>query len=147
MGKVTRKGEIVLGYLERFPHTSSLTLARKIYEEHPLEWDGVESIRLSIRYFRGSMGDEARKKLADKRFVGTGDPLPLPKTLCEPYEKFVIPVGNSRIMALCDIHIPFHDIEALKIALNTGKDRNVNTMLLLAGRLTVCVVCIRITAL
>ena len=30
---------------------------------------------------------------------------------------FIMPKGNNRILVLTDIHIPYHDIEALQIAL------------------------------
>lgn len=57
----SKNTEIVLSYLKRFPNASSLTLARKIYEENNLYFSSVETVRSSVRYFRGAQGKAHRK--------------------------------------------------------------------------------------
>jgi len=63
-------GKIVLGYLERFPNTPSLTLARKIYNEddNHLVFTDTETVRTAIRYYRGIIGFKNRKKCIKQKF-------------------------------------------------------------------------------
>ncbi len=62
--------QIVLEYLERFPNTPSLTLAKKIYGENDnhLVFSGVENVRSTIRNFRGSHGAYNRERRKNRKF-------------------------------------------------------------------------------
>ena len=54
----------------------------------------------------------------------------IPDSDYQKVEEFVFPKGNNRILVLSDIHIPYHDIEALTTALEYGKTLNPNAILL-----------------
>ena len=46
--------KIIKDYLNKFPNLPSLTLARKIYKDHP-ELSSVDNIRTSVRRLRGQL--------------------------------------------------------------------------------------------
>lgn len=131
----TIKGSIVEEYLGRFPNTASLTLARKIYKENKTVFTDVEDVRTKLRYRRGSMGDNARKKVADKTYVrpvGTfkHNPFQLPESHAEAREPYVLPKANNNILVISDLHIPYHDIGAITAAMKYGVEAKVNTILI-----------------
>ena len=83
--------EIVKKYLKRFPDLPSLTLAKKIYKEHP-EFISIENIRGKIRKLRGQSGQDSRKR-KDKTFFkpeGSRNPFKLPESHADIYEAFSI---------------------------------------------------------
>ena len=128
--ETTPKGELIKEYLERFQLTPSLTIAKKIFEEHSLMFTNVETVRSLVRFYRGKQGEKKKASLGDKRFVDTGQRMELPPSKCKPYENFIMPTANNKILALFDIHLPFQDNGALKIALEYGAEHNANTVLL-----------------
>ena len=54
----------------------------------------------------------------------------LPEPLDDEIKVHQLPTGCNKILLLSDIHIPFHSIEALTVALKYGKDRGANTIYL-----------------
>ena len=87
-----------------------------------------------IRMYRGACGAAHLKKLADKQFVipkATEDnkfafPEPEPVTW-EPYE---IPTTCHKILLIADLHIPYHDRDAVDIAIQYGIDAKCDTVIL-----------------
>jgi hypothetical protein len=64
------KGDIVKEYLEKWPELPSHQLARMIYnsENNHLVFTDKESVRTAIRYYRGSIGDNHRKKISSTKY-------------------------------------------------------------------------------
>ena len=58
------------------------------------------------------------------------NPLGLPESLETEYKPFKLPKNHNDILLLSDIHIPYHNIPALTIAIEYGIENNVNTILL-----------------
>jgi len=58
------------------------------------------------------------------------NPLNLPKSLEEDYRAFKLPVHDNDILLISDIHIPYHNIQALTSALRYGIEHEVNTILI-----------------
>jgi predicted phosphodiesterase len=124
----TLTGKIVVSYLEKFPNQSSRSLSRLICEENPLVFNDTEHARMIIRSYRGALGEKRRKDFKDHRFFRTGFNLPEgEEKLYEPYQ---LPKVNNRILYMCDVHLPFHDLSSIKIALNDAKDKDCNTVIL-----------------
>jgi AMMECR1 domain-containing protein len=69
MSNISLKGQVVLEYLEKFPNTTSRMLARIIYRDNMALFTTLDSTRLMIRYYRGSVGDTHRKALTNKKYV------------------------------------------------------------------------------
>lgn len=128
MSKVTYKNKIVRNYIKRFPNTPSLTIAKKIYAENSAEFTNVELVRTMVRHIRGLNGKTARKRLGDKSMVvkpfSLKNPYNLPKSEGKAPKVFNLPSTN--ILLISDLHIPYHDIKALTVAIDYGKKEKVN---------------------
>jgi hypothetical protein len=61
--------KVIFDCLDRFPDSGSLTLAKKIYKEHPELFTSVENVRNIIRFYRGSHGKKSLSTLKDKKYV------------------------------------------------------------------------------
>lgn len=124
-------GKIILEYLERFPNLPSRTLASKIYNENNESFKDIESVRFHIKYYRGKSGKTQLNKLANKKFVDVKiKPLTMPESHTKHVEVWKLPKANKKVLILSDIHIPYHDVEAIKIALNEGKQQGIDTIYL-----------------
>jgi predicted phosphodiesterase len=137
MKKVTLKQSILFPYLEKFSSADSRTLSRKIFKENKSVWKDAETIRSSIRYYRGQKGGVSRKDVLgspvkDKFFK---------KGKTEAWNK--IPEGEKHLdwdnpvvvkgkkaLVLSDVHIPYHDKEALVLALEEGQRAKVDVIYL-----------------
>lgn len=124
------KATIVRKYIVRFPNTPSLTLAKKIYAENSKEFTDAEHVRRIVRYHRGLTGGNNRKK-GDKKLhvkVGkfTNNPFKLPKSYAQAPKVFHLPVTCSNILFISDLHIPYHDNQAITIALKYGIEKKIN---------------------
>ncbi len=118
--------------LSKYPNTPSLTLAKKIMAENASMFTTVEAARSAIRYFRGAVGTKNRKhadpKLARPFDESMFNPFGLPKSDEVEFIPFVLPVECSRVLYLTDVHIPYHNIEALSAAIQFGHDKRIDTI-------------------
>jgi hypothetical protein len=112
---------IVRDYCKRFPKHGNLTLAKAIYDKFSEVFTTLESVRSSVRQVRGVLGEKNRrtgvlnKSLYREPGYAGQPPLELPRSIAKPWEPFH--VETRRNVILSDIHIPFHDDEALSLAI------------------------------
>lgn len=132
-----KKGDLVKEYLDQFPETPSLTLARMIYEENKEIFTNVETVRTQIRSFRGAMGISKRSliKKHDRKYIREFDkklfnPFKLPESDEKEFIPYQLPKHHNKILLLSDIHIPYHSISAITAAFNYGLEHNINTVFL-----------------
>jgi hypothetical protein len=64
-----QRRKIITDHLDRFPDAGSLTIAKIIYRDYSAFFSSLEDIRGTIRYFRGTAGEERRRNLANKKYV------------------------------------------------------------------------------
>lgn len=123
---------LVFGYLDKWPEVPSLTLAKKIYKEHPNAFPSLDAARSKIRFYRGKAGEDHRRRNIEKRFYEQGERSKAPFNLPESYAKPRTPVEieGKRILCLYDLHIPYHENEAIEIALKEGHKRKCDTVFL-----------------
>lgn len=114
-------------YCDKYPQVASLTIARKIAKDHPLEFT-VESARSSVRSVRGSNGKQRIKITHDN--ASKIDPNRLPESYANDWQPYIIPKECDKILVLSDLHIPYHDIKALTSALEYGKSRYASCVLI-----------------
>lgn len=113
--------EIIIEYLEKFSDSPSKTLARKIYAENP-SFLSFEQVYSKVRYYRGQMGEERRKDLKDKRFQKelkvkvTVKEKFLPESYISTRDTFVFPTACTSVGVIGDIHLPYHDNNAIEAA-------------------------------
>lgn len=114
----------------KFPETPSRTLAKRVAAEQKVS---IESARQMVRNIRGANGDEHRKKASDKSLYQpkrqAGQKPQLPPSLAKKWEPFELGTGIT-VGILSDVHIPYHDEQALAAAVAYLKKRRPDVLLL-----------------
>lgn len=132
------KGETVKRYLMEYPNTYTKTLAKLIFKENPGLFDSVESTRSSVRWYRGAKKDGRGKRCSDPKLFRDPElarqamvnPFRLPKSDESEYLPFTLPGEANNILALYDVHVPYHNIEACNAAMEYGKENNINAIVI-----------------
>lgn len=114
--------------ITRFPKAPSLSLAKKAYHDSPQLWSGVEACRSMVRNIRGAQGKYKRECISDKsQMVKPGKAgmkifpgLPPAIKRLDPFQAFTIH-GPGMWGIISDVHVPFHDEEAVTVALEQIK--------------------------
>lgn len=126
------KSKICREYREKFPDMPTLKLARIVFNEHNLTFKNVEDVRCVLRYIEGKKGNIIRKSIKDTKFYMKEsrplNPYNLPETYQEKREPFILPKGCDNILIISDLHIPYHDIDAITLALDYAQKEKVNTI-------------------
>lgn len=138
MGRpITAKGKLVITYLDKYPEMPSLTLAKLIYAENPLEFATAEEVRGLIRSYRGANGQRTGSApfLAGGKYVRKIDdknlaPYKLPDADDEDIKPFVLPLAHNNIGIISDLHIPHHRNNIIDIACNYFISNSCNTIIL-----------------
>lgn len=116
------KSQVIQDYLTRFPNAYSKTIANLIYKENPSLWSNVEAVRRNIRYWRGSLGKKHRQSrkgnFMPKPNLASLNDIPNGQTDIEDWGAYEIKA--KKVLVISDIHVPYHDKRALKIALTEG---------------------------
>jgi len=130
---IMRKSDIAREFRTRFPDMPSIKLARLIYDEHKLFFTNVEDARSSVRYIEGKQGVKNRKKVINTSTYMENprpyNPYNLPESEEDKYTPFVFP-HHKKIGILSDIHLPYHNLEALTEAITAMKRESVDAVLL-----------------
>ncbi len=125
--------QIAREYRLKFPDMPTLTLARIVYKENVAAFKDVDDARTSLRYIEGKMGARNKKYLKDKSLIMEQprpyNPYKLPESDETKYEPYIIK-GSKVLGILSDVHVPYHSIEALTVALDEFKRQGVDTVLI-----------------
>lgn len=130
-GKPTIKHKIVKEYFLKFPDSNRASLARKIYKKNTLHFDNVESIRTMLRYLSGNSGVKNRKRATDKTMFEdprSSNPYDLPQSYANEFSPFLI--NQSRVLVISDLHFPYQTNQAIELALDYGKSKKVDCILI-----------------
>ena len=124
------KTETAKQYREQYGDAMpTLKLARIMYRENNLLFKDVEDARGRLRYIEGKYGKQPSGKTQyPKSPDRPRNPYNLPDTFQEKREPFKLPAACNNILLISDLHIPYHDIEAITVALDYGKKNKVNTI-------------------
>ena len=131
----TYKKDIILSYLQKFPKATTMAICRMIFTENPLDFTSLEGVRGMVRQYRceskknSKVSPTAVRTPEEKKLAMRGIS-ELPESDYQKTEAFIIPRGQNNILVLSDIHIPYQDNEALKLALNYGIENKVNAVYL-----------------
>lgn len=120
-----------LKLLDEYPNTARKTLARMLHQQHPDLWLTVEHARDWVRARTGSMGGghpTKRTKVTHPREKGKpGDPFGnIPDAIQDISETEPLIWGPERTLIISDVHVPYHDRDALLASLRYAKARNAN---------------------
>jgi predicted phosphodiesterase len=111
-------------YLEKYGNElMKLTMAKLMYKERPEVFNTLDHARDMVRNYTGK---GAKYGMTEARFVNACQP----RSQARPREDFILPKVNNNILLLSDIHVPYHDEQAIDAALAWGKDHHINTIIL-----------------
>jgi len=122
--------DIAREYRKRYGMEMPTTkLARIMYSDNPLIFKDVETARYRLRYIEGKTG-ATKRRFMDTTEIGDRpkNPYKLPESSAEDRKPFILPTGCNSILLISDLHIPYHDVNAITLALEYGAKENVNTI-------------------
>lgn len=116
--------------VRKFPDTPSRTLSTMLYRDNKECFTSTEHARTMIRRARGAQGDKGAKfPLPNPSKLNPFDSIPDGLRAYDDWSNYDIE-GKS-VLVLADSHIPYHDKLALKLALEFGLDKQIDTIVLL----------------
>lgn len=126
------KSDILREYRKKFPAMPTKKLARIVYADNTLTFSNLENTYCLLRYIEGKSGAKQREKVKNTEFYmkenRSYNPYKLPDSYEEKREPYILPVSCNNILLISDLHIPYHNISAITIALDYGKKEKVNTI-------------------
>lgn len=129
-----KKLSVIIDYCGRFPNSSHRSLSMAIYKAYPLLWNSTEAIRMAVNTFRDTR-HKGRPKTTRITDVGLPayDPknrFDIPQSASQERKPFKLPYANNNILLISDLHIPYHDVDAINTALAYGMDNECNTIII-----------------
>lgn len=118
--KTNFTGIICKEYIEKYPNMSSTSIAKKIIQDvKHFKVGDEEKLRARIRYYRGTTGKKYRKFAISER---------IPMSSKNDYTPFYI--SQTKTLIISDIHLPYHDVGAISLAIEYGLKKDVNCILI-----------------
>lgn len=115
----------------------TLKLARIMYKYENLNFKNVEDARDVLRGIEGKK-KQARYSETHKFPERPKNPYNLPESYQEKREPLRLPTTCNNILLISDLHIPYHDIDAVTIALEYGIKHEINTIVINGDLLDFC---------
>ena len=108
-------------YYDKYPDSSNSDIARIIHADFPSK---------SVRRLREIIGEErpARPDPLKSNDINLTTDLGIGDGFDESYKDYIITTQNN--LLLNDIHIPYHDLQTLKTAIDYGKDAKITGIIL-----------------
>lgn len=108
-------------------------LAQIMYDENNLLFSNKEDARFYLRYIEGKAGKKnMRSYTKDSKYYmekeRSSNKYALPESDETNYDPFIL--NAKRVLLLSDIHMPYHSIDALTVALEFAEDENPDCILL-----------------
>lgn len=128
--KPLTKTQIAREYRDKYGmEMTQRKLARIIYKEHELTFKNEEEVRYYVRAIEGKTGANSNKvKITHPHPQRPLNPYNLPESFQEKREPFKLPKACNNILLISDLHIPYHDIDAITLAMEYGVEHRVNTV-------------------
>lgn len=120
-------GKVVLEYLAKLPSTPTRALARLLVEHEPLLFHSFNQARASVQYYRGEQGERQRMKMNKQNYLPR---VVVPKSDIgkkEQYKPFCL--SKFPIAIASDMHMPYHDKEAVEAFLLHAEKIGAKTIL------------------
>lgn len=140
------KTEIAAEWCRKYPEKTNTEISRLLCKKHPILFTKEENARSMVRKIRGANRKAASnegksifgsnhgylKKYADiaEDYLERFNPFAIPETYMEVKKPFHFPKHSKKLLILNDIHIPYHSIEAVNLAIAYGVHEDVDTILL-----------------
>lgn len=128
-GKETYKADIVKDAIEKFPKAKTNAIARLVVKEYPEDFN-FESARTMVRVYRdGLFGAKPELRTVDERKEAMSN-FKIPQTDYKEIDPFIVPAEHNKLLILSDVHVPYHDVEAIELALDYGEKHGMNAIYL-----------------
>ena len=123
------KVNIARDYREKYGwDMPTLKLARIIYNDNPLSFSSVDHARTSLRSIENKLGKKNNIITTKDMPTRPTNPYNLPESDEAIYQHYDLKA--KRLLVLSDIHIPYHNIEALTCAFDFAKGEKPDAILL-----------------
>ena len=124
-----KKTNIAREYRDKYGYDMpTLKLARIMYADNPLLFSNVEHARTKLRMIENKKGKKNNCVMNKSIPTRPKNPYNLPESdeaIYQPYD-----LKAKRLLVLSDIHIPYHNIEALTCAFDFAKGEKPDAILL-----------------
>jgi len=131
-GSPSKKGLYARGLVAKHPKTPNQTLARMLCRDKPQWFETMDAARSIVRYVRGNHGEPNRIK-GDRSLHRpngeAGKPYLPPPSLADVWQPYLFNKAKKPLL-VSDIHSPFHDTRALKVAIQYGLDQGCDGLIL-----------------
>lgn len=126
-------------YVKRYPTMGSKTLARLMYAENPTTFPTLNAASCAIRTRRGAMGKDHRNQRPVERVVVESpivdarsfvNKFQIPEGDLADFMPFVLGPDVQRLGIISDLHVPYHDPQALHVALMELRRVKIDTLLI-----------------
>lgn len=121
------KTELAIKVLREFPNSSTRQIARILYRRFPICFRNEGAARRVVRYAVGASGTADRNK-KKKVNMPKRTSLKCPASLAQPWKPVLC--GGNNTLIIGDMHLPYHDKKALEIAVDYGKYRGVDSVII-----------------
>lgn len=122
-----KKLDVIRSYRDKYGmDMPTLKLARIIFKENAILFKDVEQVRSYLRGIENKSGSNA--KITHPYPVRPKNPYNLPESYSKEPAVLKLPTGCNSILCISDLHIPYHDIDALSLAIEYGINNDVNTI-------------------
>jgi len=122
-----KKLDIIRSYRDKYGmDMPTLKLARIIFKENAILFKDVEQVRTYLRGIENKAGNQV--KVTHPYPVRPKNPYNLPESYSKEPAVLKLPTGCDSILCISDLHIPYHDIDALSLAIEYGINNDVNTI-------------------
>lgn len=111
--------------VEEFPTLSKRELGRLLVKKYPTHFKNADDARVVVQRVTGAAG-KSRLVAATHKDIYIGH------NLKEGQRNYFTPfiVNGKNVGLLFDVHIPYHDLQAINLALNYFKSKQVDTIIL-----------------
>jgi predicted phosphodiesterase len=127
-----RKVDIAISYRKQYGmEMPTIKLARIMYEKERMSFNSLDHARSTLRALENKFGKNNEQVAKEKQMQypeRPRNPYNLPKSYKEDREPFRLPLACNNILLISDLHIPYHDIDAITVALDYGLEKKVNTI-------------------
>lgn len=137
MARQTLAAQIIEDALKANPRVASRTLAKRLYKEHSALWPNLDACRCAIRRLRGAAGAQNRRQVPNTmpRTAEETDACErwgalLPDPVDLGWDWAILPEDVQRWLIIADLHVPYHDSEAVATML-AHADGNCDGVLIL----------------
>ena len=127
---MAKKKDLAIKALLEFPKLSKGSIVRYLLDTYPAIFDDYENTRSIVRGVCGSKGKDRRHNKVVDHNPDHITQYQLPQSKGEKRKFVELPKECHNVLVISDIHFPNHDVKALELALQYGKDNKVNCIVI-----------------